>query len=177
MTYDFCPTPQQIAFLNEFYIPFQCFNWQLFCWSHVSFQLGISNHLFKVCCKKSFNYRLICISRLLLVFVLEMQITRLFNDFPSTLVYCIFFSALLGKNIIQIIQTKLFKEYLMKAEGPAVKEKMFCIYLLFVYLQLNKKKKITKAEECTGQSTVVTILKIQRRSSEYNQNLEFSYFL
>ena len=33
--------------LNEFFNSFQCFKWQLFGWNHVSFQLGIPNHLLK----------------------------------------------------------------------------------------------------------------------------------
>lgn len=32
-----------ISFLKEFYSPFLCFNWQLSCWGHISFQLATSN--------------------------------------------------------------------------------------------------------------------------------------
>ena len=39
----FCHSPLQIAFLNEFCYPFNCFTLLFFCGSHVSIQLSLLN--------------------------------------------------------------------------------------------------------------------------------------
>ena len=60
---------------NEFYIPFDCFQWQLFCWSHVSFPRGMSNR-FRALKELSFNCWLIYVLGFFFLFLLTIQMTR-----------------------------------------------------------------------------------------------------
>ena len=75
----FCRISQWITFLNECYVSFHCFYRYLFHWSHISFPLSMPNHLLKSA--RTFNFKLICISTLLLVFALEIQIIRSLHNF------------------------------------------------------------------------------------------------